>query len=79
MFTFATASASPRYIRQEGKFKINIGKNYLCVILSEENIVSQIVCGRVRFGLDLNHYLCMLEVVGFSGEEIAQLTETLRY
>lgn len=67
------------YYRENGTFKLHVGSNHLCVIFSDLEVVSKIVCGRVRFGLDLNNYLCMLEVVAFNGEEISQLTETLRY
>lgn len=67
------------YYRENRTFELHIGSNHLCVIFSNLEVVSQIVCGRVRFGLDVNNYLCMVEVSGFSGEEIAQLTETLKY
>ena len=67
------------YYRENGTFELHIGSNHLCVIFSNLEVVSQIVCGRVRFGLDLNNYFCVLEVVGFSSEEIAQLTKTLKY
>ena len=67
------------YYREEKGFELHLGSNHVCVIFYDLEVVSQIVCGRVRFGLDLNNYLCLLEVVGFSDEEIEQLTETLRY
>lgn len=67
------------YYREEKTFELHLGSNHVCVIFSDLEVVSQIVCGRVRFGLDLNNYLCLLEVVGFSDEEIEQLIETLRY
>ncbi|MCU0544291.1 MAG: hypothetical protein MUE44_19290 [Oscillatoriaceae cyanobacterium Prado104] len=67
------------YYRENGTFKLHVGSNHICVVFYNLEVVSQIVCGRVRFGLDLNNCLCMLEVVGFSAEEIAKLTDTLQY
>lgn len=67
------------YFREKGTFELHIGKNHAGIIFSDNSLAFQIVSGRVRFGLDKNNYLCMMEIVDFTDEDMAQLTETLKY
>ena len=68
-----------RFFTEDGTFELHVGKNHVCVIFSTHQIVSQIVSEKVRFGLDQNNYLCMLEVGEFSDEEMVRLIDTLKH
>jgi hypothetical protein len=68
-----------RFFREDGTFELHIGKNHVCVVFSPDQVISQLVSGRVRFGLDQNNYLCMLEVGEFSDQEMARLIDTLKH
>ncbi len=84
IFNIADWSSSPNffnenYFREQGSFEIHVNNNHIYIIFSFQDVISQIVSGRIRFGLNTNNYLCALQIDNLSPEEMVGFLGTLKF
>lgn len=66
-------------IDENGLLQVNFCERCLQIIFSENEIRTQVINERVKFGLDVNGGLCFIEVINLSEKEKYELKDSLQF